>query len=349
VPPGARGGQKIVCTLCPRLCQLREGQAGFCYVRQVHGGELVTLAWGRPTGFAVDPVEKKPLNHFLPGTSILSFGTAGCNLGCTFCQNWSISKARDDDASALEATPQQVVAAAQRTGCPSIAMTYNDPVIFAEFAIDITREARGAGLHSVLVTNGYVSEQARGELFDGVSAANVDLKAFTEDFYRKQTLSHLEPVLDTLRWIVRETQVWLEVTNLIIPGHNDTEDETRQLARWMVQNLGVDVPLHLTAFHPDWKLRDPPPTPASTLRRARQIARTERLRYVYTGNVHDREGGTTRCPRCDAVLIERDWHAIEARALVDGRCAGCGERIAGVFPHHIAPQSTPWPRRITLT
>jgi pyruvate formate lyase activating enzyme len=334
---------RLLCTLCPRFCRLGEGQAGFCYIRKNEGGEMVSLGYGRTTGFAVDPVEKKPLNHFLPGTPILSFGTAGCNLGCRFCQNWDISKARLDDQRSAPVTPAQVVDLAVQQNCPSVAMTYNDPVIWAEFAIDIAREARRRGVRSVLVTAGYVTPEARPELYAEIDAANVDLKAFTDDFYHKVTFSHLDPVLDTLKWLQKETSVWLEITNLMIPGLNDEPAETQKLAEWVATELGPDVPLHFTAFHPDYKMLDRPRTPAATLTRARRIAREVGLRYVYTGNVHDREGGTTYCPSCSAAVIERDWFAIDPVGLDGNRCAACGTAIAGVFTQPV--QASPGRRR----
>ena len=339
---------KLLCTLCPRLCRLGEGQAGFCFIRKNENGKMVSLGYGRTTGFAVDPVEKKPLNHFLPGTSILSFGTAGCNLGCKFCQNWDISKARLDAKESAPVSAAQVVDLAIAQGCPSVAMTYNDPVIWAEFAIDIAREARARGVRAVLVTAGYVTAEARPELYAEIDAVNVDLKAFTEDFYHKVTFSHLDPVLETLVWIKRETGVWLEITNLIIPGLNDSEAETRKLSEWVGSQLGDEVPLHFTAFHPDFKMRDIPRTPAATLTRARQIAREVGLKYVYTGNVHDREGGTTFCPACAAPIIARDWYAIEPLGLTvggggAGSCRACGAAIAGVY--HLPVRAAPGHRR----
>jgi pyruvate formate lyase activating enzyme len=327
---------KLLCTLCPRFCRLGEGQAGFCFIRKNENKKMISLGYGRTTGFAVDPVEKKPLNHFLPGTPILSFGTAGCNLGCKFCQNWDISKARLDDRRSAEVSPSQVVDLAVAEGCPSVAMTYNDPVIWAEFAIDIAKEAKARGLRSVLVTAGYVTAEARPELYQDIDAANVDLKAFTEDFYHKITFSHLDPVLETLKWIQHETKVWLEITNLMIPGLNDAEDETRRLCEWVGKELGDEVPLHFTAFHPDFKMLDKPRTPPQTLTRARAIAREIGLKYVYTGNVHDRDGGTTWCPSCAAPVIERDWYAIAPVGLRigpggTGACRSCGTRIAGIY------------------
>jgi pyruvate formate lyase activating enzyme len=322
---------RILCTLCPRYCRLAEGQAGFCYIRKRESGKLVSLGYGKTTGFAVDPVEKKPLNHFLPGSTILSFGTAGCNLGCKFCQNWDMSKARLAEKQSADVTPDEVVELAVREGAPSVAMTYNDPIIWAEFAIDIARQAKRRGIKSVLVTAGYVTAEARPELFAEIDAANVDLKAFTEDFYRKVTFSHLQPVLETLEWLRRSTKVWLELTNLIIPGHNDDPSETRKLSEWVAEHLGPDTPLHFTAFHPDFKMLDVPRTPPSTLTRARRIAEEVGLRYVYTGNVHDREGGTTFCPSCRAAVIERDWYAVDPLGLDGNKCAACGQTIPGVF------------------
>jgi len=328
----AEADGRVRCTLCPRECRIGEGQVGFCFIRRNRGGRLLTAGWGRTTGFAVDPIEKKPLSHFHPGSTVLSFGTAGCNLGCKFCQNWSISKARSDERGSEEDwTPARVVDLAVRMGTPGVAFTYNDPIIWAEYAVDVAREARARGLFTVFVTNGFVSPEARAEIFPHMDAANVDLKAFTEDFYARQTLAHLAPVLDTLEWLARETAVWVEVTNLVIPGLNDAPEETRALSEWMVGHMGRDVPLHLTAFHPDYKMMDRPRTPPGTLSRAREIAREAGLRFVYTGNVHDPEGQTTRCPRCGARVIERDWHAVRAVRLRGGACAACGEPIAGRF------------------
>jgi pyruvate formate lyase activating enzyme len=326
------GGDKVVCTLCPRLCRIGDGQAGFCFIRQNVGGRLYNLGYGRSTGFCIDPIEKKPLNHFLPGTPILSFGTAGCNLGCKFCQNWDISRARLTERELAEASPDDVAQAALRHGCPSIAYTYNDPVIFAEYVIDISRAARARGVKNVLVTAGYVTAEARPELYALADAANVDLKGFTEDFYQKVTLSHLAPVLETLIYIRRETRCWLEITNLMIPGLNDSPAETRALAEWIGKELGDDVPVHFTAFHPDYKLTDRPRTPTRTLVAARAIAREVGLRHVYVGNVHDDEGQTTFCAHCGVPLIERDGFALLAYRLDDnGACSDCKTRLPGFF------------------
>ena len=321
---------RILCTLCPRFCRIGEDQAGFCYIRKNIGGKLYSLGYGTSTGFAIDPIEKKPLNHFLPGTEILSFGTAGCNLGCRFCQNWSISKARLDEANSSGASPEKIVELAKRNRVPSIAFTYNDPVIWGEFVIDISRRAREQGLKSVMVTAGYITPEARPEVYRYIDAANVDLKAFTERFYHKVTFSHLDPVLDTLKWLKHETDIWIEITNLMIPGENDDPDETQRLCDWVVQHLGESVPLHFTAFHPDFKLTDKPRTPPATLKRARRIALSAGVKYCYVGNVFDDEGQTTYCPACKSVLIRRSWHDILEYNLDGDRC-GCSARIAGVF------------------
>jgi pyruvate formate lyase activating enzyme len=322
---------KILCTLCPRYCRMGEGQPGFCFIRKNVGGKLYSLGYGKSAGFALDPVEKKPLNHFLPGTKILSFGTAGCNLGCRFCQNWDISKARLDDARSTNASPEQVVQLALRNRCPSIAFTYNDPVIWGEFVIDVSRLARQCGLKSVMVTAGYITREARSDVYRYIDAANVDLKAFTEQFYHKLTFSHLDPVLDTLKWLKNETDVWFEITNLMIPGENDGSEETKQMCDWILENLGDSVPLHFTAFHPDFKMMDKPRTPPSTLRRAREIAVSGGIKYCYVGNVSEPEGQTTYCPACGAALIVRSWHNTEAYRLKGNRCPDCGATIAGVF------------------
>ena len=330
---------RILCTLCPRFCRIGDGQAGFCYIRKNLGGKLYSLGYGSSTGFAIDPIEKKPLNHFLPGSEILSFGTAGCNLGCRFCQNWSISKAKLDEAQSVDVTPEDVVALAIKHGAPSIAFTYNDPVIWGEFVMDISRAARERGLKSVMVTAGYITPEARPEVFRFIDAANVDLKAFTERFYHRLTFSHLDPVLDTLIWLKRETDVWFEITNLMIPGENDGEDETKRLASWVVENLGESVPLHFTAFHPDFKLTDRPATPAATLKRARQIACSVGVKFCYVGNIHDRDGQTTYCPACRRALIRRSWHEILEYNLNANRCP-CGETIPGFFdPHRHSPRN----------
>ena len=321
---------RVHCFLCPRHCRLRDGQAGFCFIRINEHGKLYSLGYGAPAALQVDPIEKKPLNHFLPGTRVFSMGTAGCNMGCFFCQNWDISKSHQDQVNSQHVSPEDVPLLAQKYGCESIAFTYNEPTIWGEYVIDICKAAKRAGLKTVMVTNGYITREAFHDIYDHVDAANVDLKAFTEKFYGKITLTHLEPVLETLQWLKSETKVWVEITNLMIPTLNDDPAETRKLAEWIGSNLGPDVPLHFTAFHPDFKLQDKPKTPAETLHRARAIAREVGLHYVYEGNIFS-DGGNTSCPECGAVLIRRSWHEVLENRLRDGKCGECGERIEGVW------------------
>ncbi len=323
---------RVRCDVCPRECSLHEGQRGLCFVRGREGDQIVLLTYGRSSGFCVDPIEKKPLNHFLPGTSVLSFGTAGCNLACRFCQNWDISKSREINTLADAASPQAIAIAAERLGCRSVAFTYNDPVIFLEYAVDVADACREREVKAVAVTAGYMNEEPRRELYRHMDAANVDLKGFTEEFYRRTCAGHLQPVLDTLVYLKRETDVWFEITNLLIPGLNDSSDEVDAMTRWVVEHVGSDVPMHFTAFHPDWKMLDRPPTPPETLTRARQIALDNGVRYAYTGNVHDVEGQSTPCHACGQVLIQRDWYELGAWELdPEGCCRGCGEPCAGVF------------------
>ena len=323
---------RVQCDLCPRFCKLNDGQRGMCFVRAREGEEIRLTTYGRSSGFCIDPVEKKPLNHFYPGTSILSFGTAGCNLACKFCQNWDISKSRETDTLADAASPAQIARAAKATGCRSVAFTYNDPVIFLEYAVDVAKECRALGVKTVAVTAGYVCDEPRKEFFSHMDAANVDLKAFTERFYRDLCAGALQPVLDTLIYLKKETSVWVEITTLLIPGENDSDGEIDEMTRWIRENLGPDVPLHFSAFHPDWRMLNKGPTPPSTLSRARKIATDNGLRYVYTGNVHDEKGGSTYCHACGERLIGRDWYVLTAWNLTnDSACPRCGTRCAGAF------------------
>ncbi|HVR98115.1 MAG TPA: AmmeMemoRadiSam system radical SAM enzyme [Thermoanaerobaculia bacterium] len=323
---------RIQCDLCPRFCKLLEGQRGLCFVRAREEDQVVLKTYGRSSGFCIDPIEKKPLNHFLPGTPVLSFGTAGCNLACKFCQNWDISKSRETDTLADQASPERIAQAAQRLGCSSVAFTYNDPVIFLEYAVDVADACREAGIKTVAVTAGEICPEPRAEFYRHMDAANVDLKAFTETFYRKICGGHLGAVLDTLVYLKRETDVWFEITNLLIPGENDSDPELDAMTRWIVDQLGPDVPVHFTAFHPDWKMLDHPPTPPSTLTRARRIALANGIRYAYTGNVHDADGGSTYCHGCGERLIGRDWYVLSDWNLTpEGACVSCGTPCAGRF------------------
>lgn len=323
---------RIQCDVCPRACKLNEGQRGLCFVRARQDDQVVLTSYGRSSGFCVDPIEKKPLNHFLPGTPVLSFGTAGCNLACRFCQNWDMSKSREMDTLMDQASPEGLAEAAERLGCRSVAFTYNDPVIFMEYAIDTAQACRERGIKSVAVTAGYVCEEPRKDFYRYMDAANVDLKAFTEAFYSKVCAGRLRDVLDTLVYLKHETDVWFEITTLLIPGENDSSDEIQEECRWIVDELGVEVPVHFTAFHPDWKMTDKPRTPADTLLRARQIALDHGIRYAYVGNVHDQAADTTYCHGCGETLIGRDWYELLSWGLTDeGRCRSCGEVCAGVF------------------
>ncbi len=322
---------RIVCDLCPRKCRMKEGDRGFCFVRKIENGAMVLDTYGRSTGFCIDPIEKKPLNHFYPGTSVLSFGTAGCNLGCQFCQNWDISKSREVSKLSQEATPDSIATAALHYQCRSVAFTYNDPVVWAEYAIDTAMACRERSIATVAVTAGYIEPQARGEFFRWMDAANVDLKAFSEEFYRKITYSRLEPVLDTLRYLKHETDVWFELTNLVIPGANDSQDEIKRMCDWIVKTLGPDVPIHFSAFHPDFRMMDRPATPHQTLLDAYLIAKSHGINHVYVGNVHDPKHASTYCPGCGEMLIERDWYEIRKVELVGDSCKACQGKLAGRF------------------
>ncbi|MFI5913829.1 AmmeMemoRadiSam system radical SAM enzyme [Dactylosporangium sp. NPDC051541] len=332
---------RVQCDVCPRNCRLHEGQRGFCFVRERQDDRIVLTTYGKSSGFCVDPIEKKPLNHFLPGSAVLSFGTAGCNLGCRFCQNWDISKSREIDTLGAAAGPEELAAAAERLGCRSIAFTYNDPVIFMEYAMDVADACRARGIKAVAVSAGYMNAAPREEFYRHIDAANIDLKAFSERFYEKVTFARLDKVLETLEYL-RTTDVWFEVTTLLIPGQNDGDEELHKQCEWLLEHLGPSVPLHFSAFHPDFKMRDVPATPPETLRRARRIAQDTGLRFVYTGNVHDPSGQTTACPNCGSAVVVRDWYDLVDYGLTDdGRCRGCGHLVPGVFD---GPAGT-WGRR----
>jgi pyruvate formate lyase activating enzyme len=337
---------RVQCDLCPRLCKLHEGQRGLCFVRGREHDQIVLTTYGRSSGYCVDPIEKKPLNHFLPGTAVLSFGTAGCNLSCRFCQNWDISKSRAVDTLADSAAPDLIARAASELGCRSVAFTYNDPVIFLEYAVDVAQACHEQGIKTVAVTAGYICEEPRADFYRFIDAANVDLKGFSDRFYQQLCAGHLRPVLDTLIYLKHHTSVWVEITTLLIPGENDAEPELEALTQWVVEHLGPDVPLHFTAFHPDWKMTDTPPTPPETLTRARCIALKNGVHYVYTGNVHDPQGGSTYCHHCGQRLIGRDWYVLsEWRLTAEGRCSSCGAPCAGVFD---GPPGTWGPKRLPV-
>jgi pyruvate formate lyase activating enzyme len=345
-------GGRVHCYLCPRHCHIGEGQAGFCFIRVNQGGKLYSLGYASPAALQIDPIEKKPLNHFLPGTRVFSLGTAGCNMGCFFCQNWDISKSKSDQVHSTHIPPEDIVALAMRYGCPSIAFTYNEPTIWGEYVIDICQAAREAGIRTVMVTNGYVTREAFHDIYDHVDAANVDLKAFTEEFYGRVTLTHLQPVLDMLVWLKEETKVWFEITNLVIPTLNDDPREFRLLSDWILEHLGADVPLHFTAFHPDFKLQDKPRTPPETLHAARKIALEAGLHFVYEGNIFS-DAADTFCPSCGKAVIRRSWHNVLQNSLVlrqplgcppeggryksEGACPNCGHAIPGRWTNASVP------------
>ena len=323
---------RVQCDLCPRFCKLREGQRGLCFIRGCEDGQIKLFSYGRSSGFCIDPIEKKPLNHFYPGTPVLSFGTAGCNLACKFCQNWDMSKSREMDTLADQASPEQLAITARDTGCKSIAFTYNDPVIFLEYALDVAAACHAADIRTVAVSAGYICAEPRAAFFNHMDAANIDLKAFTDRFYHKVCGAHLAPVLDTLQYLKHETNVWFELTTLLIPDDNDSSKELETMTAWVAENLGYDVPMHFTAFHPDWKMREKKATGHETLTRARQIAIANGIRYAYTGNVHDSEGSSTYCHQCGIRLIERDWYRLgEWQLDGNGRCKECGTPLAGRF------------------
>jgi pyruvate formate lyase activating enzyme len=324
---------RVHCYLCPRHCHIGEGQSGFCFIRVNQGGKLFSLGYASPAALQVDPIEKKPLNHFLPGTKVFSMGTAGCNMGCFFCQNWDISKSHQDQVHSTLLPPEDVPALARRNNCPTIAFTYNEPTIWGEYVVDICKSAREQGIATVMVTNGYITREAFHDIYDHIDAANVDLKAFTQNFYGRITLTELQPVLDVIKWLKNETNVWFELTNLLIPTLNDDPGEIHRLADWVLENVGPDVPVHFTAFHPDFKLRDKPATPPETLHTAHKIARDAGLNFVYEGNIH---GGAkdTICPTCDTILIRRSWHNVIENNLRDGACRKCGAKIPGRWKTH---------------
>ncbi len=323
---------RLQCDLCPRHCRLKAEQRGLCFVRANHQDAIVLTTYGRSSGYAIDPVEKKPLYHFLPGTPILSFGTAGCNLTCSFCQNWDISKSRQMDTLMDRADPEAIARAAQALGCRSVAYTYNDPVIFHEYAIDTAQACHALGIQSVAVSAGYVDPEPRVEFYRHMDAANIDLKAFSDRFYRHLCGSHLQPVLETLAYLAQETSVWLEITTLLIPGENDSEQELEAMTQWVVEHLGADVPMHFSAFHPAWKLTGPTSTPLQTLLRARQIARANGVHHAYIGNAHDPEADSTTCSSCGTLLIGRDWYQLTAWNLdPQSRCPNCQTPLPGRF------------------
>lgn len=322
---------KVQCTICPRNCKLIEGQKGFCQVRQNIQGNVILTSYGYNTGLAIDPIEKKPLYHFYPGSKVLSFGTLGCNMGCQFCQNWHISKSKEDPKKLNFTEPDKIAFLAKKLNCKSVAFTYNDPVIFFEYALETAKLCHEMGIKTVAVTAGYISPEPRKEFFAHMDAANVDLKGFSEDFYKRNCLAKLAPVLETIKYVKHETNCWLELTTLLIEGENDSNEELEKECAWIVENLGTDVPLHFSAFHPAYKFMNHPPTRLTTLLRAYDIAKKAGIKYVYTGNTLDIETSTTYCADCSNPIIKRDGFRILENNLEQDNCKFCGEKCSGVF------------------
>ncbi|MCJ8340346.1 MAG: AmmeMemoRadiSam system radical SAM enzyme [Pseudomonadales bacterium] len=326
---------KVQCDLCPHRCKLKNGQRGLCFTRANQDNAMVLHSYGRSSGFCVDPIEKKPLNHFLPGTPVLSFGTAGCNLTCKFCQNWDMSKSREMDTLASSASAETLAAACLQTSCRSIAYTYNDPVIFLEYAVDVAQACAEVGVKSIAVSAGYISAEPRIEFFQNMHATNIDLKGFNDVFYKKICGGQLSAVKETLQYLVTDTDVWLEVTNLLIPQANDSPAELERMCQWFVETLGPDIPLHFSAFHPDFKMLDKPVTPLQTLLMAREIALQAGIKYVYAGNVHHTESGSSYCYHCKKLVIERNYYELgEWHLSAEGACDYCGHIMPGVFEAH---------------
>ena len=330
----ALDGGAVQCGLCPHQCRIAEGKRSRCHGRVNHGGRLVAETWGHPVAMALDPIEKKPLNHFLPGTPVLSLGTRGCNLSCRFCQNWELSHPSPPGGRiGREVSPDEVARSAGEHGAPSVAATYNEPAVWAEYAMDIADACHARGVRMVAVTSGYISGRAREDFFRRMDATNVDLKSMREAFYQRLCGASLAPVLETLEYIRKETDGWLEVTTLVIPGENDSEAELDELTAWVAGHLGVETPLHFSAFHPDGEMRDHSRTPLATLRRARERAQANGLRHVYAGNIRGEPDWTaTCCAGCGARLIDREGFGAQLSGMAkDGRCQTCGRACAGVW------------------
>jgi pyruvate formate lyase activating enzyme len=328
---GKRGA--VRCRLCPRGCVLHPGQRGFCRARANYGGKLYTLVYGSPVAAnSWDPIEKKPLYHVLPGTRVTSIATAGCDLACVFCQNWEISQAYPESARHGRLSPQQIVTAARKAGSSSIAYTYTEPTIFYEYMLDTAGLARKAGLKNLWITCGYIEEKPLRELAEVLDAANVDLKGFTDEFYRQYCKAERAPVMRTIK-LLSKLGVHVEITNLVIPGINDDEKSVRAMCKWIAKEVGPNTPLHFSRYHPDFKMRKPGPTPLKTLVRMRELARESGLKYVYVGNIAAPDGGTTRCGKCGKVLIERayGYQVRKQRVKADGKCPYCGTAVPGIW------------------
>ena len=322
---------KIKCTVCPRECLLAEGQKGFCRVRQNKNGRIDLIPYNYATGLAVDPVEKKPLYHFYPSTGVLSFGTFGCNMGCKFCQNYHMSKYEQNFDYSAKATPEMIVGTAKKYNCKSVAFTYNDPVVFIEYAVETAKLCRQEGIKTVAVTAGYINPNPAEDFYRYIDAANIDLKGFSEDFYRKNCLAKLQPVLDTIKYVCNETDCIVELTTLLIDGENTSDEILKNEFDWIINELGEEIPVHLSAFHPAWKFSDRSNTKTETLFSAYDLAKETGLKYVYTGNISDVDSSTTVCPVCKRKLVVRNGFKSDIVGLKDGKCINCGHKIYGKF------------------
>lgn len=322
----------IECTICPRGCRLGEGQRGFCHVRKNIEGNIVLDTYGYNTGLAIDPIEKKPLYQFYPTSGILSFGTLGCNMGCKFCQNWQTTKNKADCKLGNKTTPEEIVKIAKQYNCKSVAFTYNDPIVFFEYAIDTAKLCRQEGIKTVVVTAGYINPEPAQEFFEYMDAANIDLKGFSERFYAKNCLAKIHPILETIKYVSNETPCHVELTTLLIEGENDSEEELQAECDWILENLGDSVPLHFSAFFPNYKVKDKKSTEFSTLMRAYNIAKNCGLKYVYTGNLTNIETSTTYCKSCKKPIIVRNgYQMLEYHLMPGGKCRYCGTQCDGRF------------------
>ncbi len=322
--------KRVRCTLCPRRCVVEPGKRGFCEVRENRGGLYYTLVYSRPCTAHVDPIEKKPFFHFLPGTQAFSLATVGCNVDCMFCQNWEISQARPEEVQSIDLPPAQVARLASQYQCPTIAYTYTEPVVFTEYVLDCARAAKDRKVRSVVVSNGFINPEPLLDLCGVLDAVKIDLKAFRQKFYTEIVQGLLRPVMDTLVTLKKQ-KMWTEIVYLVVPTKNDDEGEIREMCQWVASELGKETPVHFTRFHPQYRLRNLPPTPVSTLRKAREIGFKEGLSFVYVGNVPGEEGENTFCPHCGKVVIRRVGYSIRENNLRGDRCGSCGGTIAGVW------------------
>ena len=322
--------RKIKCTLCPRSCIIDDLERGYCGVRENRQGAYYTLVYGKPCTIHVDPIEKKPLFHFLPASSALSLATVGCNVFCKFCQNWEISQSRPEQVSAMRVSPDEMALRAIQQNCHVVAFTYSEPVVFAEYMYDVAAVAKKSEIRSVMISNGFIQKQPMRDLCTVLDGVKIDLKAFTERFYRELVSGELKPVLDTLV-LLRQEKIWFEIVYLVIPGENDDRNELASLSRWIRSELGEDVPLHFTRFYPQYRMTNLPPTPIKTLQEARNIALDAGVHYVYTGNVPGDKGENTYCPACGKLLIRRLGYTVVENNLKSSSCPACQKIIAGVW------------------